>query len=433
MGPSGGRGRSRGRRAGGRGGKGDDPEGGARLGGGEDRRQVGADGGARGRGRAPGANAAGGGPLRDRVPGRGVKKELVMESIYAGSPEQCNNLTIDRWICRVCIRACTCLATGQAGSGRALGPRPSPSLPPRPSDPEAAAATAALLGVGVEELEAAANELVGKVQLEPVQVEQGLGVDDAPDPLLGVVVHLVVVGDVFGSGEVHHVRHSRASAGADPHPQHQGGGRIVLLGLELQEPRHGRGLYVDHVVVLVLVLVAVLVLVLVPAVLYRGGRYLGLLGRHAESRRCRGGRRGQGAGWDGGRAAREGHRRRRRAVRGGGEGSGSHRDLHLHHCRGGGGEEGRQEGGRSHPRRHRGGVGGGGRGMGGGGGEAGRFAEGKPKMAMVAEAIFRPLLASLVASRPKSVAGVLYYIYENKRVKERRKKKKEKKEEEQVN
>jgi hypothetical protein len=71
--------------------------------------------------------------------------------------------------------------------------------------------------------------------------------------------------------------------------------------------------------------------------------------------------------------------------------------------------------------------------MGGGGGEAGRFAEGKPKMAMVAEAIFRPLLASLVASRPKSVAGVLYYIYENKRVKERRKKKKEKKEEEQVN
>ena len=53
-------------------------------------------------------------------------------------------------------------------------------------------------------------------------------------------------------------------------------------------------------------------------------------------------------------------------------------------------------------------------------------------MAMVAEAIFTTLLASLVASRPKSVAGVLYertssyYIYENKRVKERRRRKKRK-------
>ena len=51
-------------------------------------------------------------------------------------------------------------------------------------------------------------------------------------------------------------------------------------------------------------------------------------------------------------------------------------------------------------------------------------------MAMVAEAIFTTLLASLVASRPKSVAGVLYersyYIYLNKRVKERRRRKKRK-------
>mmetsp|Transcript_7511 Transcript_7511/g.18487 ORF Transcript_7511/g.18487 Transcript_7511/m.18487 type:complete len:210 (+) Transcript_7511:132-761(+) len=145
------------------------------------------------------------------------------------------------------------------------------------SHPEARTAPAALLRVRVEELEPASDELLGVVQLQPVQVQHGLGVHHALEHLGGVLVDLVLLLDLVLGGEVHHVAEPRAAAVPDPHAQYHEGVRVLLLRAELPQPLHRLRLDVDDGVFRDLVIDDV-VLVLVVAVVLHCGGHRGVVG-----------------------------------------------------------------------------------------------------------------------------------------------------------
>ena len=91
-----------------------------------------------------------------------------------------------------------------------------------PSDGEGTPAAAGLGGVGVGEVEAAADEGRTEIQLEPIDVEQALGIGHhlkARTVRQGVGVHLVVLPHVLGLDEVHGVAHAATAPRADPHPK----------------------------------------------------------------------------------------------------------------------------------------------------------------------------------------------------------------------
>ena len=87
---------------------------------------------------------------------------------------------------------------------------------------EGTSAAAGLGGVGVGEIEAAADERGAEVQLHSVDVQQAFGITDhfkAGSIWCFVLVSLIVVLDVCRRDEIHRVAHAAAASRAHAHPQ----------------------------------------------------------------------------------------------------------------------------------------------------------------------------------------------------------------------
>ena len=108
------------------------------------------------------------------------------------------------------------------------------------SNGEGASAAAGLSGVGVGEIEAAADQRSAEVQLHSVDIEQAFGITDHfKTGAIGcfVLISLIVVLNVCRRDKIHRVAHAAAASRAHAHPQNL---LASLIAAKSGQLLHGR-------------------------------------------------------------------------------------------------------------------------------------------------------------------------------------------------